>query len=40
MEAYHFWRYHPFAQQLGAALDSGVVGAIERVDARFEIPMA
>ncbi|HEY8094434.1 MAG TPA: Gfo/Idh/MocA family oxidoreductase [Acidimicrobiales bacterium] len=37
MEAYH-WRYHPFAGMIRAALDSGVLGPLQRAEARFNIP--
>ena len=37
MEAFH-WRYHPYAQQIRAVLDSGVLGALQHVDAVFDIP--
>lgn len=34
MEAFH-WRFHPLAQQMREILDSGVLGAIERVEGSF-----
>ena len=37
MEAFH-WRYHPFAQQIRDALDSGVLGRIDRIEAAFDVP--
>ena len=37
MEAFH-WRYHPYAQQIRDVLDSGVLGAMQRVEAAFDIP--
>ncbi len=36
MEAFH-WRYHPLVGQMRSILDSGVLGQIERIDARFEV---
>jgi len=36
MEAFH-WRYHPLVTQMRSILDSGVLGQIERVDARFDV---
>lgn len=37
MEAFH-WRYHPYAQQIRDAIDSGVLGRIDRIEAAFDIP--
>ncbi len=37
MEAFH-WRYHPYATQIRAMLDSGVLGRIDRIEAVFDIP--
>jgi predicted dehydrogenase len=37
MEAFH-WRYHPLVAQMREVLDSGRIGAIERLDARFDLP--
>ena len=37
MEAFH-WRYHPYADQIRAVLDSGVLGRIDRIEAVFDIP--
>ena len=37
MEAFH-WRYHPYADQIRRALDSGVLGRIDRIEATFDIP--
>ncbi len=37
MEAFH-WRYHPYADQIRAVLDSGVLGRPDRIDAVFDIP--
>ncbi len=37
MEAYH-WRYHPMVAQMRDILDSGRLGAIERVVGRFNLP--
>ena len=37
MEAFH-WRYHPYAAQIRAVLDSGVLGRLDRVEAAFDIP--
>jgi predicted dehydrogenase len=37
MEAFH-WRYHPYAEQIRAVLDSGVLGRIDRIEAAFDIP--
>ena len=37
MEAFH-WRYHPYASQIRAVLDSGVLGRIDRIEAAFDIP--
>jgi predicted dehydrogenase len=37
MEAFH-WRYHPYAQHIRDVLDSGVLGALQHVDAVFDIP--
>lgn len=36
MEAFH-WRYHPLVAQMRSILDSGILGTVERVDARFEV---
>ncbi len=36
MEAFH-WRYHPLVAQMQSILDAGILGAVERIDARFEI---
>ena len=36
MEAFH-WRYHPLVAQMQSILDAGMLGAIERIDARFEV---
>jgi predicted dehydrogenase len=36
MEAFH-WRYHPIVSQMQSILDAGILGTIERVDARFEV---
>ena len=37
MEAFH-WRYHPYADQIRAAIDSGALGRIDRIEATFDIP--
>ncbi len=37
MEAFH-WRYHPYADEIRAVLDSGVLGRPDRVAAVFDIP--
>ncbi len=37
MEAFH-WRYHPYAVQIRAVLDSGVLGRLDRIEATFDIP--
>ena len=37
MEAFH-WRYHPMAPQMKDIVDSGDIGEIRRVEARFDIP--
>ena len=37
MEAFH-WRYHPYADQIRAVLDSGVLGRPDRIEAVFDIP--
>ena len=37
MEAYH-WRYHPYAGQIRAVIDSGVLGRLDRIEAAFDIP--
>lgn len=37
MEAFH-WRYHPYADQIRAVLESGELGEIERVEGVFDIP--
>jgi predicted dehydrogenase len=37
MEAFH-WRYHPYAQQIRDVLESGVLGALQHVEAAFDIP--
>lgn len=39
MEAYH-WRYHPLVSQMRSILDSGMLGTIDIVDARFEVETA
>jgi predicted dehydrogenase len=36
MVAFH-WRYHPLVSQMDAILESGVLGAVQRVDAVFEV---
>ena len=36
MEAFH-WRYHPLVAQVQSLLDAGVLGTVERIDARFEV---
>jgi predicted dehydrogenase len=36
MEAFH-WRYHPLVAQMQSILDAGILGTIERIDARFEV---
>ncbi len=36
MEAFH-WRYHPMTVQIREVIDSGVLGRIDRIDARFDI---
>ncbi|MEN8238868.1 MAG: Gfo/Idh/MocA family oxidoreductase [Actinomycetota bacterium] len=36
MEAFH-WRYHPLVSQMQSVLDAGILGTIERIDARFEV---
>jgi predicted dehydrogenase len=36
MEAFH-WRYHPLVAQMQSILDAGILGTVERVDARFEV---
>jgi predicted dehydrogenase len=36
MEAFH-WRYHPIVAQMQSILDAGILGTVERVDARFEV---
>lgn len=37
MEAFH-WRYHPYAAQIRAVLDSGVLGRVDRIEAVFDVP--
>ncbi len=37
MEAYH-WRYHPMVDQMRVVIDSGVLGDITEVAARFNLP--
>jgi predicted dehydrogenase len=37
MEAFH-WRYHPYASQIRTVLESGELGALQRVEAAFELP--
>jgi predicted dehydrogenase len=37
MEAFH-WRYHPLVGQMAEVLASGRIGAIERVEASFDLP--
>ncbi len=37
MEAFH-WRYHPYAAQIRSVIDSGVLGAVVRAEAAFDIP--
>jgi predicted dehydrogenase len=37
MEAFH-WRYHPLVAQMRSILDGGRIGAIRRLDARFDLP--
>ncbi len=37
MEAFH-WRYHPYADQIRAVLDSGILGRPDRIEAVFDIP--
>lgn len=37
MEAFH-WRYHPYASQIRAVLESGVLGRLDRIEAVFDIP--
>ena len=36
MEGFH-WRYHPIVSQMQSVLDAGMLGTIERIDARFEV---
>ncbi len=36
MEAYH-WRYHPMASRIGQLLESGQLGEIQSVEARFDV---
>ena len=36
MEAFH-WRYHPIVAQMRSILDAGILGTIERINARFEV---
>jgi predicted dehydrogenase len=36
MEAFH-WRYHPLVAQMQSILDAGILGIVERIDARFEL---
>ena len=36
MEAFH-WRYHPLVSQMQSIFDAGILGTIERIDARFEV---
>ena len=35
MEAFH-WRYHPYARQIRDAVESGVLGRIDRIEALWE----
>jgi predicted dehydrogenase len=37
MEAFH-WRYHPYADQIRAVIDSGVLGRLDRIEGVFDIP--
>jgi predicted dehydrogenase len=36
MEAFH-WRYHPLVAQMQSIFDAGILGTVERIDARFEV---
>ncbi|NNF55860.1 MAG: Gfo/Idh/MocA family oxidoreductase [Acidimicrobiales bacterium] len=36
MEAYH-WRYHPMASRIGQLLESGLLGEVQSVEARFDV---
>ncbi len=36
MEGFH-WRYHPIVGQIGDVLASGVLGRLDRIEARFDI---
>jgi predicted dehydrogenase len=36
MEAFH-WRYHPLVAQMQSIFDAGILGIVERIDARFEV---
>lgn len=36
MEGFH-WRYHPMTAQIRQVIDSGVLGRIDRIEARFDI---
>src|SRR5262249_26332603 len=38
MEAFHY-RYHPLARRVREILDSGVIGAVKRVETRMVIPL-
>jgi len=38
VEAFH-WRYHPLAARMRAVIDSGVLGAIRRIETHFCIPL-
>lgn len=37
MEAFH-WRYHPYPQQIRAAVDSGAIGDVQSVEGVFNLP--
>lgn len=37
MEAFH-WRYHPYAAQIRAVIESGVLGRIDRIEGVFDLP--
>jgi predicted dehydrogenase len=38
MEAFH-WRYHPLAERMLEIVESGELGAVRRVEARFCVPL-
>ncbi len=37
MEAFH-WRYHPYIDQIRSVVDSGAIGAVQRVEGYFNLP--